>query len=406
MSSLGYLRTRSDDFEAEYEDAIQRFIKSESATADLYTIRRNWLNFKQTESAVDSRLYERKMKYFEKTVELNRLKLELDDLRLQGYYEAQQLKQLIAATKPRDNEDVTGKNRSDELERLRRTGMDEVKRALSESIHFREKLIGECTDLHTLITTAMLEEQQKDGSNATNLHNSLENFNKNLNLKLSISEGTLKKVTGEYLVLRHNSKIAQEVLTRSKNEYARIRSDLKDNFKVLEKSYVDRIAEKEQVLHVDLETRLRSIRDEVMRSDAEVENKYNVNDQIRHENSNKLRELKNIIREYNYKYKNLQERRKNELTVVRGELSRLSQILSEAEDNILKSIALGLHSSNQTQDEHENRMFLNYQMDKSKHNGHDNKTLQRISNQRMLTILQNKLQELNKIVNQQENEDY
>lgn len=341
--ALQFLQKRILAFEEEYSKSIEEFSKMEKSNIDLCQVRRNWLSFKMNENRADTSLFEKKILVFQKANDLNRLNLEVDELRLKGYYEAQQLKQLVAATKPTDISDHNGKIRSHALEILRREGMEEIKAALNDSIHLRERLLSECHRVHSMIDTTVLEEDQKIKLMNGNLQDSLSKFKQRLEVVLSTSEFNLKKVTGDYLILRHNAKIAQEILTRSMNESIRERKELKESLKDKEKTYASRLVELEYNNKMELETRLRGLRDEVIRTEAEVEFKYAKNDQLRHNVLNSVKNLKNSRRESNRKYRELQARRREELIIVQGELTRLKHALSQAEDNIVKSMAMGMH---------------------------------------------------------------
>lgn len=360
--SLVYLKDRVEIFEKEYEETVISFEKKEKERMnEIYKLRKEWIEHKVQENTNDRSLFLKKLQVFEKYCELYKAKLELDKLHIDGFYETQKLKQLIILTKPKESNDVTGNQRDKEVREMMRASANEIKCALTESIIFRQKIANDCDNSRNLIQQLLEQEKTIERQRIENVENELKDCVGELKNQYIKSSSNYKTAIGEYLILRHNSKIAQELLTASINEVEKKKVSLTKSLKAAKLHAAEKIASVEHSNRSELEVRLRHHRNEVVKYETEMEQLWISNDQSRFDFSVRFKELKEEIENYNKKFTSLQERRFHELTVVSTELKKMNQVLSEAEDaiyvparkdaHLLEHVKQCLHEINQVVNE-------------------------------------------------------
>lgn len=261
-------------------------------------------------------------------------KVDLDKYTLESYQETQQLKQLVEGTKPVESDDPQGKKREVKMERLMREGAEDFKRCLTESIMFRQNCSSDSKKLVNSLDTKLLEKKNKDEMLDNDADNTLTSFVNRAKKSLQTAKASLKLVTGNYLVLRHNSKIATEMITKSKNDIAYQRDELRRRHQMLLEDVEKRIQDDEESRKKELEIQLRRQRSEVMKYESELELKWNENENFREQQNKTIKNIKNSIKTYDRQYNALQVRRRKELMTVQGQLSNLREELNHAEEAV------------------------------------------------------------------------
>ena len=334
LNSLTLSRQRAVTFEQEYRDSIQEVSKIEVFLKELLELRRKWLLRDGTAVRVDYEATKKQFDILKLKTEILSSKIDLDKLTLESYYESQQLKMLVEGTKPPDPNDEKGKMRAVKLERMMRDGADALKRSLTESILFRQNASSESKRLVNMLDMRLSEKLQRDEMINNDADNTLSLFVDRARKSLRKTEKSLKVVTGNYLVLRHNSRMATEILTKSKNDIAMQRKQLREHYQQLLLDIEKQQLEDEERLKDELEIQIRRQRSEVMKYESELELKWNENEEIREQKHKSIKEMKSAIKTYNSQYNALQERRKQELINVQGQLTRLREELSVAEEAV------------------------------------------------------------------------
>ena len=333
-NSLQLARQRAVTFEKEYQDSIQELFKVEVFIKNLLQLRKNWL----AKDGVAKRLdFETTNKHFEilkLQADLLSSKVDLDKYTLDSYYEAQQLKQLVEGTKPTEPNDPKGKLREVKMERLMRDGAEDLKRSLTDSILFRQKASSESKRLVSLLDNKFSEKIHRDEMIESDADNTLTMFVDRAKKSLQKAKANLKLVTGNYLVLRHNSRVATEILTKSRNDIAMHRNQLRDRQqRLLQEVEIKKHADDEN-RKKELEIQIRRQRSEVMKYESELELKWNENEDIREQQNKNIKNIKLSIKTYDIQYNALQVRRRKELLTVQGQLTRLREELSAAEATV------------------------------------------------------------------------
>lgn len=337
LNSIDLARERALAFEDEYRRAIEELHHKEAEARELTKLRMAWFTSETSTSSLEYEVFKRKMELLERRGDVLEAKAIIDKYRLEGYYETQQLKQLIAATKPGSKSDKDGKKRSQEMEAVMREGSEVLARALQDSIMFRQNLLSESKSLQGQLDVILSERDSRAEKYSKLLDESLAQFVSGVESTHKACKANFRKITGQYLVLRHNSRIASELIARSQNEAELERARLQESMEQCRQMAADRIASAEESYRSELETRLQILRSEVMGFEVALEGKWQKNDDVRLEWRKTHSRLKKDIKQYNEKYQNLQRTRYHEISVVQTELDGLRDDIVNAEAVLLGS---------------------------------------------------------------------
>jgi hypothetical protein len=335
LNSVELARERALGFEEEYAKAIEELHKKEEIARQLTQLRMDWFASETSTSVLENEVFKRKIALLQIRGDIVKTKSIVDKYRLEGYYETQQLKQLIAATKPGSKGDVGGKIRSREMEEVMKEGSEVLTKALQESIMFRQNLLSESTSISNQLDGVMKERDHRAEKYSHLLDESLSQFTSGVEDTYQACEKNCRKVTEQYLVLRHNSRIATELITRSQNESALERKRLQDAIAECRTMASERISAAEESYRKELETKLQLLRSEVMDFEVTLEGKWQRNDEVRREWKKTLTTVKSDIKYYNEKYQKLQLRRYHEINVIQAELDGLRDDIENAEMTLL-----------------------------------------------------------------------
>jgi hypothetical protein len=333
-NSLQLARQRAVTFEKEYQESIQELSKVEIFLKELLGLRKNWLTKDGTSKHLDFESTKKHFEILKLQTDILSSKVDLDKYTLESYYEAQQLKQLVEGTKPTEPNDPKGKMREVKMERLMRDGAENLKRSLTESILFRQNASSESKRLVSMLDNKFAEKLHHDEMIDNDADNTLTLFVDRAKKSLQKSKASLKLVTGNYLVLRHNSRMATEILTKSRNDISMQRKQLRDQHQHLLQEVETKKHEDEENRKKELEIQIRRQRSEVMKYESELELKWNENEDIRDQQNKSIKDIKLSIKTYDAQYNALQVRRRKELINVQSQLTRLREELSVAEEAV------------------------------------------------------------------------
>jgi hypothetical protein len=159
----------------------------------------------------------------------------------------------------------------------------------------------------------------------------IQEFNAGLKAYLTDSELVRRKVTSDYLVLRHNSRVAERVLSERRQAAIIAREELQSNLDELLKDASRRRAEVEDALRAEQSRLLQEARENLMRKESEVDN---LAADVRARSKTVKQDRRSIrasIREFEHMYRRLERRRAREVRQVGGELKRFREMIAEVE---------------------------------------------------------------------------
>lgn len=326
-------RDRVLEFEAELKEKLQILVAIEKQIHETGIQRKEWLNNISNTYQTESEVHNKMVEVIKAEYDLASLHLKIDLLRLEGQYEDQKLQILMEATRPLEEEETLDE-RDISLKIKARQNSDVLCAALEQSLETRLKLMDHVHELHTTLLKVNAQAKAEVKTQVDDVKNKLDTYKTRMQLSAQKSQQVYNKILREYLILRHNAHVAEEILQRSQTDAAQARSELQSCLhRLLEeaKNQKDRVviaAEKELTLQtVDLRT-------EVMQKEHELEEVMMRVKKLQHQRKNELQDLRNEIRKYDQRYVELQKKRKEDLITVNGELSALRELISHKQRSL------------------------------------------------------------------------
>jgi hypothetical protein len=186
------------------------------------------------------------------------------------------------------------------------------------------------------VETLKFEQEQQNTVVVNELQRRIAQYTVQLRESSIISKGNDREVTGDYLVLRHNSRVAKEMLIRSQNEANCARKVLQEGMDQVSIAAASQREKIEQSSEAELQSLTDTIRNKVLKREQEFE-ELSASRLKRMRSSKKLiRSLTSQCDEFNEKYEDLQTQRRNDLERVGSELRRLRVMVSSVEVRLLK----------------------------------------------------------------------
>ena len=225
---LESLRNKVLAFEAEVSSSLSILPIMEKEMNSVCEQRTSWIDQVSGIDEIEAVTFKHQVDTLRKRCSCISIEIQMDALRLNGFYEAQQLQQLVVATRPRD-EGETDKDREKEIKAMIKEGMVNIGRAVKESLKLREELLNEMDTMTRQLVTLKHEYRDKKRLRLDVMIQRINEYSEHLGETHKTSQSTLKRVTNDYLIVRHNARVAKEILVRSQNEAAKVRQMLEDN---------------------------------------------------------------------------------------------------------------------------------------------------------------------------------
>ena len=206
-----------------------------------------------------------------------------------------------------------------------------IGRAVNESLQIRIKFKEEADDMFRELVLLKNEYKEKKRIRMETILADIREYNAHLDGIRGNSEDTYKKVTNDYLILRHNARVAKEILVRSQNEAKKVRNLLENNINKLMKESVIQRDLMEKHSEEELQVLTEDLRKAVIRKEREYENiLVRVEGKKRH-TKKVIKSHKQMIKDYDARYNALQKQRRGEILVIEKELQKLRDMISEVE---------------------------------------------------------------------------
>ena len=334
-SRLESMRNRILDFEKEIGERIEALLVYETGILDTGVLRAQWLASVSNSVGGDSQAFRKKLEILRTKSEFYSSQLTLENAKMEGFTESQSLGYLIAATKPyADGE--TEEKRKKSLEIVVQNNIEDLKDALNQCIAQRADITNNVRDLVHDVETLKFEHEQQNASVVGELERKISQYTEQLRDISATSKANDREITGDYLVLRHNSRVAKEMLVRSQNEANLARKVLQEGMDQVELASASQREKIEHSSEAELMELTDGIRLKVVKSEQELEELQASRIERLRSRKLKIRSLNKACDEFNYKYEELQAQRKNDLERVSGELKRLREMVEKVDLRLLK----------------------------------------------------------------------
>lgn len=323
-------RARVLDFEAETKERLDTLTAVEKEILSVGQLRSRWLLSVSNIDEVETETFRLKMDLLKARADAAVLGLQVDKVKLEGHYESQTLNFLINATKPLD----TGESkeaRAKQLEHLAKENLDDLNHALRSACDVRSKMSRE---IHTGTLELSKLRSNNDNRHASvvgELQEKISAYAERMKEAVIASKKQHQKITGEYLILRHNARVAKEVLLRSQNEAALARKLLQEKLDRLIDEAATQREKMETGAIAELKVMTDDIRNTVIKKEAEANDLRRTLAQMEESRKHTAKTMKIAIKSYNKKYDVLSKKRSVEVSRIQGELANLRGMISRVE---------------------------------------------------------------------------
>lgn len=328
-------RQRVIEFEKEMLSKLAALADVERDIADVSQKRRSWLEgiSRADDTGLDT--YVSKLNILRLRAQLSSLYMQLDVARLEGHYEAQMLNYLVAATQPLD-EDETPEQRKIALLQLQRQDNDKLFAFLEHSLQHRIQLGNTNHDLQAQLTALTNEVGQQQEVEEQEFREKIAFYTSRMQRSMEQSQRHYQRITEEYLVLRHNARVAKEVLTRSQNDATQARAELQGCLDSILAEAAGQREKMEKHAAAELQFMTEDLRGEVIRKEQDLESAVQRVKLLKSRQKKEVSALRKELRLYIKKYRSLQSQRREDISIVQAELGGLRGMIERAEQRLLE----------------------------------------------------------------------
>jgi hypothetical protein len=328
-------RERVLEFEKEMLAKLATLADVERDIADVSQKRRSWLEniSRADDTGLDT--YIAKLNILRLRAQLSALYMSLDVTRLEGHYEAQTLNYLVAATQPLEDDETPDKRKSVLLQ-LQRQDNDKMLVFLEHSLQHRIQLGNTNYDLQAQLNILTNEVGLQQEAEEQEFREKVAFYTSRMQHAMEESQRHYRRITEEYLILRHNARVAKEVLTRSQNDAAQARAELQG---CLDGILCEAGAQREKMEKnavAELKFMTEDLRGEVIRKEQDLENATMRVKVLKSRQKKEVSTLKKELRLYNKKYATLQRKRRADIVAVTAELKLLRGAIGRVEQRLLE----------------------------------------------------------------------
>ena len=322
VNSSSFMRDRVHGFEEEMQRVLNGMDEVEKSIASINLARRSWLESVGGADEIDAQTYLKRLDSFRILANIEQTHVDADSVRLDEVYEKQQLSMLIAATKPYED-DENDEMRDKLLTKLALEGTKDMKESLEKSVDVRRKAAHDTGDMLRKTDVVLSEYEQRGKMREDEVKARIDAYIRRLDDSIKEGQKKFKSLTQDYLVLRHNCKVAKEMLQRSKNEAHKEREDLQKSLGSVNEQTKLHLERQEHACEEERKKLTASLRQTVIKKEREIDSLRADTQGKKDEKKNATKEYKKLIKDYEHKYSELQDKRRREIKQITETLSEL-----------------------------------------------------------------------------------
>ncbi len=259
----------------------------------------------------------------------------LEQVKTEAAYESQMLKILIASTKPLDRQESKAE-RDHSIAALNQESTAIVFKSVKRSVSHQNLIYDSVDEMMRNLDIFFIDQEQRQQSRIKLLNDKFDNYVSALQAVVSSSEDKLKHVTSQYLVLRHNARIAREVLLQKQHKLEKEKENLIKSINQMREDVDIQLSSAEEKIEGEMNSVISQRRSDVLRREEELEHDWAEFEEFRnfHTNdSNNLRKKEKLMKK---KFKELSTQRLRDLKRIESELKILRQETHMAELQFLR----------------------------------------------------------------------
>ena len=283
---------------------------------------------------LEARLLKLRMDLMRDKMEMLEADAALELIKTEAVYESQQLRVLVASTRPLEHgERKTDRDKS--VAQLSQESTKTVFDAVRRSVE-RQNLIMESADEMTRsVDIFYLDQERRQHRRIDHLNSKFTAYVDNLKEIVQRSEEKLKNVTSQYLILRHNARIARELLVQSQNNLKIEKEQIIARVRQLRDDVREQLSLGEEKCESQMSAVISQRRTELLKREEELEHSWASLEELRNFHAADNRNLKQAYKVEKKKYNELMRRRTSDLTTIESELKTLRRAVADAEISAL-----------------------------------------------------------------------
>jgi hypothetical protein len=345
---LGLLaRNRVLGFESEYEVVVNKLNRNEINIQGAVDLRSKFIVNQEKTAILEAELFKRRVEILEQRLELVHLNLTVDKYILDGCYEDLQLQQLVSSS-----QQIKGR----ETENIMRSGANQLIQRLQASILTRQDLMSTSKLLLSLLEQLIRDYKTGCELSQTTHTQLLTQLTNNLTNNYKKSTMILRKVIEDSLILRHNARLAADLLAKRRLDEERRESDILSSLTQFQLHCEKELSAVEDNYKKDFEIKLQLKRNEVMRLENILENLLTESTDLKLKSKDSIDKYGNLKKQIDYNYDLLQIRRRDDLLKRKAELESLKTALQTAESVVLNPV-MTYHTPDMAEKDHPAQSF-------------------------------------------------
>jgi hypothetical protein len=279
---------------------------------------------------LEATLLRRRVEAIRDRLELMELDFALDRVRCEEVYETQQLKILLASTKPLERDEKKS-DRDKKVNALMQEATKAVTEAVTRSLSCHDVICDSAEQMGRNIDVFMIDQEKRSEIRIQHLNAKFEKYITTIGDLVRVSEEKQKAVTEQYLVLRHNARIAREILLESKNRGEREKEDLVARIQLIRDDVQSQLTRAEERFEEQFNELVARRRTELLRGEEMLEHEWADLEDTRNYLVSDSKNLKSALKELKRKHKTILKRRERDLPKLETELRVLRQATIDAE---------------------------------------------------------------------------
>lgn len=332
---MKHSRERVLEFESDLEKRLEGLLEIEQNILSLGQMRSRWLTSVSKIDEVETEAYHMRLDTLRVHTELATAKALLEKARLEETYETQALNYLIASTKP-IGDGETAEERNRQLTQLARDNLENLRGALKESIDFRSKLGRQTHEHISTLAKYRSDHDNRHKAVVEDVSERIQLYAERMREAVASAKRQHHRITGEYLLLRHNARVAKEVLVRNQNEASLARKILQERLERLVEEAATQRERMETAAAAELKIMTDDIRAQVIQKEMDANHLRARIENLDASRRSSHRELRRDLRVYEKKYDALQRKRQVEVSELGAELKMLRGMIAKVERECLK----------------------------------------------------------------------
>ena len=326
-------RERVIEFEKELSLRLTNMPDIEKDILSVGFMRSRWLTSVSKMDEVETDTFNIRVDIIKTKADLAALTIALDKTRLEGFYETQTLNYLISATKPQE-EGESLEQRQVDLSAIARENLESLRLALKKSVDFRSKIAKQTHFFGLELTKHKIEHDSRHHSVVEELQERITQYAERMKDAVVTTNKQHQHITGEYLVLRHNARVANQILVRSQNEAALARQALQAKLDQLVTEATIQRERMEAASVAELKIMTDDVRAEVIKKEEEVNDVRLKIGHLKLTRRRSAQQLRMALRKSEVSYDQLQEKRRLDFRGIGDELRMLREMIYKAEQQL------------------------------------------------------------------------